>query len=95
MADVADDEPQCTYALITRCNKECLNCTALSNCYQCVSEGLHHHMCAVGQPDLEKASAVPHLSKTKCAVCAGVLTLDQVMLAESDTAAAQFAEEQK
>eukprot|EP00965_Chrysotila_dentata_P134773 4457960-Pleurochrysis_carterae.AAC.1 len=77
MAEFADDESQYTYALITRCNAEGLKDTPLRNCCQCGSESLHHHMCAVGQPDLEKASAVPNTSETKCAVCAGILTLDQ------------------
>eukprot|EP00965_Chrysotila_dentata_P193064 6175521-Pleurochrysis_carterae.AAC.1 len=95
MAENVDDEPLCTYALITRCNKEGLNGTALRNCYQCGSEGLHHHMCAVSEPKLEKASAVPHTSETKCAVCADVLTLDQVILGDSDKAAAHYADEQK
>eukprot|EP00965_Chrysotila_dentata_P009929 323783-Pleurochrysis_carterae.AAC.1 len=88
-----NDEPQCTYALITQCNKDGLNGTGLRSCYQCGSEGMHHHMCAVSDPKLELASAVPNTSETKCAVCAGVLTLDQVMLADSDTAAAQCAHE--
>eukprot|EP00965_Chrysotila_dentata_P187685 6172289-Pleurochrysis_carterae.AAC.1 len=49
-------------------------------------------MCAVSTPELEKASAVTgSRDSSKCAVCAGVLTLDQVILSGSDQAAAELA----
>eukprot|EP00965_Chrysotila_dentata_P215723 6188950-Pleurochrysis_carterae.AAC.1 len=73
-----EEHEQCTYAQLTRCNEEDLNGKALRNCYQCGSEGVHHHICAVSTPDFEKASAVPNSTDTLCAVCAGLLTLDQM-----------------
>eukprot|EP00965_Chrysotila_dentata_P225616 6194877-Pleurochrysis_carterae.AAC.1 len=69
---------QCTYAQITRCHEEELSGQALRTCYQCGSEGLHHHMCAVSNPRLEAASAVKgSQNDSLCAVCAGILTLEQ------------------
>eukprot|EP00965_Chrysotila_dentata_P227473 6196039-Pleurochrysis_carterae.AAC.5 len=82
---------QYTYMQITRCHEEGFSGQSLRSCYQCGSEGMHHHMNAVSKPELEKASAVPSSSSTLCAVCAGVLTLDQVTLIESDQAAAKLA----
>eukprot|EP00965_Chrysotila_dentata_P053243 1767329-Pleurochrysis_carterae.AAC.1 len=48
-------------------------------------------MCAVSNPLFESASKVPDTNLTKCAVCAGILTLDEVMLVGSDQAAAKLA----
>eukprot|EP00965_Chrysotila_dentata_P115716 3824257-Pleurochrysis_carterae.AAC.1 len=77
MAEEQDAE-QCSYAQITRCHEEGLSGKGLRSCYQCGSEGLHHHMCAVSTPELEKASAAEgNANATMCAVCAAVLTLDQ------------------
>eukprot|EP00965_Chrysotila_dentata_P237517 6201955-Pleurochrysis_carterae.AAC.1 len=91
MADGETDE-QCTYAQITRCHEEGLAGKSLQNCGQCGYEGLHHHMCAVSTAELEAKSRVSDTStKTLCAVCAGVLTIDQVLLIGSDRAAAKFA----
>eukprot|EP00965_Chrysotila_dentata_P240191 6203570-Pleurochrysis_carterae.AAC.1 len=91
MADGESDEV-CTYAQITRCHEEGLNGKSLRNCGQCGSEGLHHHMCAVSTAELEAKSRVSDAStETLCAVCAGVLTIDQVLLIGTDQAAAKFA----
>eukprot|EP00965_Chrysotila_dentata_P010895 354387-Pleurochrysis_carterae.AAC.1 len=60
-------EDQCTYALLTGCSREGLNGQALRKCVQCGSEGMHHHMCAVSNEELEQKSAVPNSSDTKCA----------------------------
>eukprot|EP00965_Chrysotila_dentata_P080037 2640133-Pleurochrysis_carterae.AAC.1 len=49
-------------------------------------------MCAVSTPDLEKVSRVSNSSNDSlCAVCAGLLTIDQVLMTSSDQAAAKFA----
>eukprot|EP00965_Chrysotila_dentata_P231975 6198682-Pleurochrysis_carterae.AAC.1 len=88
-AEEGPDE-QCTYAQITQCDKEGLAGQALRNCYQCGSEGLHHHMCAVSEPRLQKASAVPNSTSTLCAVCANILTLAQVTMTCTDAAAAKL-----
>eukprot|EP00965_Chrysotila_dentata_P040807 1352735-Pleurochrysis_carterae.AAC.1 len=90
-AGTATDE-QCTYAQLAHCDKEGLSGQALRNCHQYGSEGLHHHMCAVSTPHLaEKASAVCDSSSTLCAVCAGALTLAQVIMFCTDEAAGQHA----
>eukprot|EP00965_Chrysotila_dentata_P103749 3424407-Pleurochrysis_carterae.AAC.3 len=57
------------------------------------SSSLHHHMCAVSTPELEKKFTVPNSTSTLCAVCANVLTLDQVTLIQTDQAAAKHTSE--
>eukprot|EP00965_Chrysotila_dentata_P024816 822698-Pleurochrysis_carterae.AAC.4 len=94
MDNAEEEVEQCTYAKITGCDKEGLSGISLRSCYQCGSEGLHHHMCAIGTPELETASAVPNGDSTLCAVCAGVLTLDDVTLIGTDKAAAKLASTQ-
>eukprot|EP00965_Chrysotila_dentata_P046182 1535094-Pleurochrysis_carterae.AAC.1 len=89
--DCDEERERCTYAKITLCDKEGLDGQALRSCYQCGSEGLHHHMCANSTPELEKASSVANSTATLCAVCAGVLSLDDVTLLGSDQAAAKLA----
>eukprot|EP00965_Chrysotila_dentata_P003610 118818-Pleurochrysis_carterae.AAC.1 len=81
--DESADE-QCTYASITQCNKEGHSGKSLRCCYQHGSEGLHHHMCAVSEPRLEQASAVPDSTKILCSVCAGILTIAQVLTTCTD-----------
>eukprot|EP00965_Chrysotila_dentata_P193587 6175861-Pleurochrysis_carterae.AAC.1 len=89
-------EDECSYAKLTRCNEEGLSGKGLRNCYQCGSEGLHHHMCAVSSPEFEKKSAVEGRSNDSlCAVCAGILTIDEVTMLNSDQAAAKFAADHK
>eukprot|EP00965_Chrysotila_dentata_P053348 1770405-Pleurochrysis_carterae.AAC.1 len=51
-------------------------------------------MCAVSKPAFEKASSVPNTTFTKCAVCAGILTTEQVTLIGSDQAAAKLSFEE-
>eukprot|EP00965_Chrysotila_dentata_P051329 1702308-Pleurochrysis_carterae.AAC.1 len=52
-------------------------------------------MCAVSQPHLEKASAVSGSSNDSlCAVCAGVLTLEQVSLITTNQAASKLASDE-
>eukprot|EP00965_Chrysotila_dentata_P262697 6214646-Pleurochrysis_carterae.AAC.1 len=93
-SEVMEDE--CTYAKLTHCNEEGLSGKGLRNCYQCGSEGLHHHMCAVSTPELERKSAVEGRSTdTLCAVCAGVFTIDEITMLDSDQAAAKFAADQR
>eukprot|EP00965_Chrysotila_dentata_P124182 4104093-Pleurochrysis_carterae.AAC.1 len=72
-----EEVEKCTYALLTRCNDEGLSGEAMRKCYQCYSEGIHHHACAVSTEELEAKSAVANSTSTLCAVCAGVLTIDQ------------------
>eukprot|EP00965_Chrysotila_dentata_P044941 1493221-Pleurochrysis_carterae.AAC.1 len=86
--ETGGEEEQCSYALLTRCHEEGLSGKGLRKCYQCGSEGMHHHMCAVSNEKLQKASAVPNGTNTLCAVCANVLTIDQVSMIESDQGAA-------
>eukprot|EP00965_Chrysotila_dentata_P224959 6194488-Pleurochrysis_carterae.AAC.1 len=89
--DMDEEVEQCTYTLLTKCHDEGLSGKSMRNCYQCGSEGRHHHMCAVSNEVLQAASAVANSTSTLCAVCAGVLSLDQVSMIESDQGAAQEA----
>eukprot|EP00965_Chrysotila_dentata_P168220 5555286-Pleurochrysis_carterae.AAC.1 len=65
--DKEEASEQCQYAQLTGCNEDGLNGKALRSCYQCGSEGLYYHMCAVSKPEFEKASAVPDSTETLCA----------------------------
>eukprot|EP00965_Chrysotila_dentata_P178605 5898866-Pleurochrysis_carterae.AAC.3 len=55
MTDDEVEAKQCAYTQITQCTEEGLAGKGLRQCFQCGSEGLHHHMCAVSTPELERS----------------------------------------